>query len=81
MGSSRIYVARSDGTGANPLTKSSSSSFEPWFSPSGKRITFSSDRATGAHFDGYVMNADGSRQRGVTPTTSSSYPSGWGIQP
>jgi Tol biopolymer transport system component len=81
MGKSKIYVVRADGSHANQLTNASEGdSFEAWYSPSGKRITFSSNR-DGSYFEAFVMNSDGSHQHRLTQTTHSNYPSGWGVHP
>jgi Tol biopolymer transport system component len=81
MGNQMIFISRIDGTHAKRLTSPSVPSANPRFSPSGKKIVFSSARDAGGNFEVFVMRADGSRQHRLMPTTSSSYPTGWGIRP
>ncbi len=57
-GRSRVWVARSDGTGAHPLTPDRASSSDPAWSPDGARLAFVSDSAGGRHL--FTMAADGS---------------------
>ena len=82
MGNSKIFISRADGTHAKPLTSASSgTSFDPKFSPNGKKITFSSNRAgdTNANYEAFVMKADGSHEHRLTPTTFSNYPTDWAV--
>jgi hypothetical protein len=67
-------------THAKRLTSPSVSSAFPKFSPSGKKIVFSSARGVGAKFEAFVMKADGSHQHRLTLSASSNYPTGWGIR-
>ena len=58
-----IYVIRADGTGIRRLTRRARTNLAPAWSPDGKRIVFSSDRAREGWSTIYVMNADGTRQK------------------
>jgi Tol biopolymer transport system component len=73
-GTNNIWVVKSDGTGATPVTRltaPNADSFSPVWSPDGSKIAFSSARALdGSDALGadniWVVNADGS---GATPLT------------
>src|SRR6188768_2943127 len=58
-GNSKIYLVNLDGTGLVRLTNNLALDANPAWSPDGRRIAFSSDRA-GAGRDIYTMDADGS---------------------
>lgn len=81
MGNQMIFISRADGTHAKRLTSPSVASSIPRLSPSGRKIAFSSKRSVGGKFEAFVMNVDGSHQHRLSPTASSSYPTGWGIRP
>ena len=81
MGNQMIFISRVDGTHAKRLTSPAVQSANAKFSPSGRKIVFSSKRSVGGNFEVFVMNVDGSRQHRLTPNESSSYPTGWGIRP
>jgi Tol biopolymer transport system component/imidazolonepropionase-like amidohydrolase len=59
-----IYVLPIDGGDARSLTSGLAWDMQPRFSPDGKRIAFTSDRAGGDNV--WVMNADGSEPRQIT---------------
>ena len=62
---SQVYVMRSDGSDAHPVTAPALEAFSPGWSPDGQRITFSTDCCRlGSNI--YSMNADGSRLRHLT---------------
>jgi Tol biopolymer transport system component len=65
-----IFVAQSDGKDVKQLTKEKALSFLPDWSPSGKLIAFSSNRAGGSNQLGeveiYTMAIDGSRVKQLT---------------
>ena len=58
-----IWTAPSTGGKAKPLTRNSAVDHEPEFSPDGKQIAFTSDRA--GSFHPYIMPADGGTPRQV----------------
>jgi hypothetical protein len=63
-GNREIYVIRSDGSGRDQLTHTSSiNNWFPNWSPDGKQITFSSNRS--GRYEVYIMNADGSGVRAL----------------
>jgi TolB protein len=59
-----IYTMNPDGTGLRNLTEGDGNNEEPCWSPDGRYIVFSSNRAGGYHL--YIMNANGFNQRRVT---------------
>lgn len=61
-----IYVAQTDGTHVRRLTKNGPGTPDqfPAWSPDGKRIAFV--RRTGANYDIFLMDADGSNERRLT---------------
>jgi Tol biopolymer transport system component len=80
-GITNIWVMDADGSGVTPLTKltaDAASSFSPAWSPDGRKITFSSERAldgsdaanTSSTSNIWVMNADGSGASALTKLTA-----------
>lgn len=67
--SDEIYVVGEDGSGLRRLTHNSRSDRSPVWSPDGRKILFI-QLSGSVYSDGdvYVMNADGSAQRSVTPS-------------
>jgi TolB protein len=67
-----IYAMDADGSGVRRLIRSPGSDGHPAWSPDGRRIAFSSQRASSGNGDLgdriYVMDADGSGQRQLTQT-------------
>ena len=63
-----ICVSRPDGGDLRRLTKHAGENVAPAWSPDGKRIVFTSDRAHDEQdlYDVYVMSADGTRQERLT---------------
>jgi TolB protein len=65
--SGEIYVAEPDGSGQRRLTRSQADDGSPAWSPDGRRIAFSSDRAERQdETEIFVMNADGSNVHRIT---------------
>ena len=72
-GNDEIYVMNADGSKQRRLTRNPGYDGLPTWSPDGRQIVFTSER--GGNYPGhmlnevevYVMNADGSRQRRLTP--------------
>jgi Tol biopolymer transport system component/serine/threonine protein kinase len=67
LGNQEIYVMNADGTDQRRLTHENGLDFSPAFSPDGRQIAFTSQRAGG--FDIFLMNVDGSDQRQLTHFT------------
>jgi TolB protein len=59
----QIYVMSPDGSGEAALTGPPRESFDPAWSPDGKRLVFESDRETFGRSQLYLMDADGKNQR------------------
>jgi TolB protein len=70
-----VYVANSDGSGVQRLTRSGSQDYGPAWSPDGRRIAFQSDRD--GNFELYSMNADGSDQHRLTRSLRSEFNPSW----
>lgn len=68
-GDSEIYVMDADGSNLVQLTKNSGYDGRPRWSPDGKTLSFETDRG-GENWGIWIMNADGSRPRAVTPAES-----------
>ena len=65
---SEVFVMDADGTNLVNLTRHRSFDGYPDWSPDGGRITFASDRDRAGIHRVYVMNADGSDARAVSPS-------------
>jgi TolB protein len=61
-----IWLINSDGTGARNLTPSVAVDRSPTWSADGAKITFTSNRAGGGHYELFEMNPDGSQIRQIT---------------
>ncbi|MBD0330513.1 MAG: PD40 domain-containing protein [Thermoleophilia bacterium] len=69
-GNFELYVMNADGSGERRLTRSPADEFSPAWSPDGTQIAVATDRDSGRRDDLlqiYVMAADGSAARPVTP--------------
>lgn len=72
-----IFVVNVDGSGLTQLTHDAGLNINPAWSPDGKQIAFTSNRASDSKSRIWVMNADGSNQREIPNNninTSSHYP-------
>jgi Tol biopolymer transport system component len=72
-----LYVAKSDGTGARPLTGNGAANFCPYFHPDGKRIIYSSNAGSsdGREFDLWlVAKAGGAAERVTTAAGFDGFP-------
>jgi TolB protein len=61
-----IFTMNEDGTNIERLTKGQGNNEDPYFSPDGKFIVFSSNRADGRKKDLYTMNRSGGAVRRLT---------------
>ena len=72
-----LYVAKSDGTGARPLTSNGAANFCPYFHPDGNRIIYSSNAGSsdGREFDLWlVAKAGGAAERVTTAAGFDGFP-------
>jgi hypothetical protein len=67
-GNSELYSANSDGSAERRLTWTYDTEQEPAWSPDGTKIAYSRAPAGGGRWRIWVMNADGSDQKQLTPT-------------
>jgi Tol biopolymer transport system component len=58
-GTFHIWVMKPDGTGLRQLTNGHGDDRDPQFSPDGRKIAFSSDRAFAGSYDIWVVDVDG----------------------
>jgi Tol biopolymer transport system component len=63
-----LWVMRSDGSDAHPVTHDPGASFAPYFTPDGKRLIYSSNRENphGRNFDLYLVDVAGGTPQPVT---------------
>ena len=63
-----LFVGNADGSGAQQITNFGCASFAPQFTPSGKRIMFSSNKnnCDSREFELFVVDTDGSNLEQVT---------------
>ncbi|MEJ7783293.1 MAG: DUF5050 domain-containing protein [Solirubrobacteraceae bacterium] len=64
-GNLEIYTMNLDGSGQTRLTNNAANDAQPFFSPDGRKIAFSSTR-DGGNYEIYTMNADGTNQIRLT---------------
>jgi Tol biopolymer transport system component len=67
-GTSQIFVMGADGKHQHALTHASSNSFEPGYSPTGRKIAFT--RFLNGNLEVFVMRSDGTHQRNLTKNTA-----------
>ncbi len=70
-----LWSANDDGTGVERLTVNKARDIDPSFSPDGKSIAFSSNRA--GNYDVYVMPAGGDKPRQLTFNSADDIVIGW----
>lgn len=81
----QIYIVNQDLTGLTPLTNMEEGACQPTWSPDGSQIVFTSPcRARGDFYETaykdsslYIMNADGSGQKPLTPIPGSDFDPAW----
>ena len=83
IGKVNIWIMRSDGSHAHPLTACDGTkclgSFDPAFSPDGRSVAFTQDRLDGhgVNFNGvFIMRTDGTHLRRITSTGPDALPDG-----
>ena len=83
IGKVNIWIMRSDGSHAHPLTACDGTkclgSFDPAFSPDGRSVAFTQDRvdAHGVNFNGvFIMRTDGTHLRRITSNGPDALPDG-----
>jgi Tol biopolymer transport system component len=69
-GNYEIYVMNADGSDQQRLTNNSAYDLSPIWSPDGSEILFQSSRGGGKYWGVFIMNADGTNVRSLTPTIS-----------
>jgi len=74
-GNSEIYLINPDGNGLTQITSTSSSNFDPNWSPDGTQIVFATYR--NGNWDVYKINEDGSSQTQLTTNTSTDLRPSW----
>ncbi len=62
-----LYTMAADGTDVRQITNHDGYDGGPFFSPDGKRIIFRADRKMDDHLQLFVINADGTGERQLTP--------------
>ncbi len=70
-----IWVANDDGSGVQRITDNTAREINPRFSPDGKWIVFSSNRA--GNYDVYLVSAQGGQPRQLTFNTADDTVVGW----
>jgi TolB protein len=68
-----VWTVRPDGSEARQVTDQPGESRQPWWSPDGRTLAFSADRATGA-FGIWLLTSDGSNARPITSRGSYEQP-------
>ena len=78
LSNSNIYVMNSDGSNPIPLTNTEPTrEYEPAWSPDGGKIAFVRRMSNPTHIGIFLMDADGSNQTDLTPTTIESTSPDW----
>ncbi|MBV9852754.1 MAG: PD40 domain-containing protein [Armatimonadetes bacterium] len=75
-GTPHLWIARSDGTGAHPLTRGPAAAAAPAFAPGGSQIAFLSDRDSRQN-QVFVMDADGQNVAQVTRNAGAKSQPAW----
>lgn len=76
-GTFHIWVMKPDGTGVRQITEGHGDDREPRFSPDGKKIAFSSDRAMKGSYDIWVVDVDSGKLMQWTSAPADEYEPAW----
>jgi Tol biopolymer transport system component len=73
-----IYTIKSGGGGKVQLTDNSTGDYEPSYSPSGKKIVYSSKDAPNGDYEIYTINPGGGGKVKVTDNNTGDFNPSWG---
>jgi Tol biopolymer transport system component len=78
-GTFHIWVMKPDGTGITQITDGHGDDRDPRFSPDGKKIAFSSDRAFKGNYDIWVVELDGGKVTQRTSAAADEFEPAWSV--
>jgi Tol biopolymer transport system component len=73
-----LYTIKSGGGGKKQLTDNGTGDYEPSYSPSGKKIVYSSLDAPNGDYEIYTINPGGGSKFRVTDNNTGDYTPSWG---
>jgi Tol biopolymer transport system component len=76
-GTFHIWLMKPDGKGVRPLTEGHADDRDPRFSPDGKKVAFSSDRAFQGNYDIWVADVDTGKLTQWTSSTADEFEPAW----
>src|SRR5271154_5585135 len=76
-GTFHIWLMKPDGKGVRPLTEGHADDRDPRFSPDGKKVAFSSDRAFQGNYDIWVAEVDTGKLTQWTSSTADEFEPAW----